>query len=61
MVKKILIWISSVLLFLVILVLGWFYFFVVPNPDRMPDPERIQVKKKSGYKVIYSKMFQHLE
>ena len=61
MVKKILIWFFSVLFSLFLLVLAWFYFYVVPNPDRMADPEKIPVKRKDGYRYIYSKMFHQTE
>lgn len=57
MVKKIVLGFISLLLVLFLVVLGWFYFYVLPNPDRMPDPSRIQVTKKDGYRKLYSRLF----
>lgn len=56
MVKKIVLGFLFTITFLFLIVLGWFYFFVLPNPDRLPDPARLNVSKKEGYRKIHSRM-----
>lgn len=42
---------------LLALVVGWFYFFVIANPDRLPDPSQIEVKKVQNYYERKAELF----